>query len=264
MPRRLLALALALTLCACAPLPLPTPDAQPDAAAEAAADAQSAPDADPPTDAAMDASDAAELPDAQPEASAPDVVDAGARDSSGSDASDAGPSLPPLTYAAEELQYWVLYESYPDDGRGSPIVRSMPLSPSARRVANGMVGDQTVFAFQSCATTGPNGCESVQLTQVPRTRVCSAGVCTDVPESNEICANPAQAGVPPNCSGRAVTFASSPTYLDRLGRRRMNFCWSASLAANPSRLAIWAIRGVAGRTTDPARGDFCVFGYPVP
>jgi hypothetical protein len=244
---------------------VPPPDASPDAAAEAAADVASAPDA------AVDAAelpDVASRPDAQPDALPDAQPDAASSPDAGLEAgaSEAGvaPSRPPLTFVADEQSYWVLYESYPGDGRGTPVIRDTPIMPNTSRIANGTDSDRTTFSFQSCASTGTDGCEAITLTQVPPLRVCIAGACSNIPETNEICANPSRAGVPPNCSASASSFAASSVYMDRLGRRRVNYCWTAALAPNVARPAIWAVRGVAGRTAQAARGDFCVFGYPAP
>lgn len=258
-------------LAACSPVP-PVPDAAPDGQpADDHPQPPDAPDAQPAADATVDASsldaraDVLEL-DAALDSAVPDASDAGpeAALEAGADVPDAAPSMPPLSARVEELQYWVLYESYPGDGRGTPVVRQVPIAPSALHVSTGASTDRTVFNFQSCAATGLNGCEAISLTRVPRMRTCVSGTCVDVPESNEICATPSVAGVAQICSSSTISSALSPVYPDRSGRLRMNFCWTAALAPNLTRPAVWAVRGVPGRTTQPSRGDFCVFGYLVP
>lgn len=241
MTTRLVSL-VAVALAACAAPPPPTPDASPDAAAEAAADAQSAPDAEPSMDARADV-DAAALPDV---ASSPDV------------APDAAPGTPALDTVFQEQTYWVLFESYPGDGMGTPAVRSSAIMPAWSRVAMPPAGgDATVLTLRQCATISPNGCEEILLRAKP---LDISGIPTG---RSGVCARlePMGMTIIDNCSSdAAIEYRESARYADRLGQRRYNACWSAALGFDPMRPALWAIRGVPGRTRHPMRGDFCVFG----
>lgn len=239
MKLRLIALALALG--ACAPPPAPQPDAQPDAAAEAATDVASAPDASTPMDSGADVAeqpDVASSPDAAPDA-----------------APDAGASTPALDTVFQDQTYWVLFETYPGDGMGTPVVRTAALMPMWTRVT--MPRAYQGFVFNQCAAIGPNGCEQVVLNARP---LDLSGVPTG---PSELCAklDPTGMTIPAICSSdAAIEYRESARYADRLGQRRYNACWSASVNYDPMRPALWAIRGVPGRTRRPQFGDFCVFG----
>lgn len=236
MTRRLLALALA--LCACAPPPLPTPDAQPDAAAEAAADAQSAPDADPPTDATMDAADASELPDAQPEASSPDVVDAGARDSS-SEAGDA--SAPPdinARHDAMELRVLMRRTCGAGFTNGCNEIQSQVFEASCS-----VRGTRFNVYFLPCAR-GLRECGEV-FANVD-------GAFTSIGATSSIGGTPTQ--------GTGAVLERGLEWIDGVGQRRQNFYVRAQLA--PSATGIRGIAGVAGLTTLPEYADFYALGCP--
>ena len=233
MPRRLLALALALT--ACVPTPLPTPDAQPDAAAEAAADAQSAPDAEPPTDAAMDAADVAEQPDAQLEASSPDVVDAGALDSS----SDA--AAPPDINARQDTME----------------LRTLMRRTCGAGFTEGCDEIQSLAFEASCSVRGTRF--SIYLLPCARgLRECGEVFANVDGTSTSISASASIGGTP--TQGFSAVLERGIEWVDGMGQRRQNFYVRAQLA--PSATGIRGITGVAGRTTLPDYADFYALGCP--
>lgn len=232
---------LALALSACAPTPLPTPDAQPDAAAEAAADAQSAPDAEPPTDAAMDASDAAELPDAQPEASSPDVVDAGTPDSL-SEAGDASAPPPDINarHDSMDVRATLRLTCAPGMGVGAPdycdAVKTTTYEGGCSvRGARSQVG----FSPFACGI----GCYSINA--------LLEGTFTSVTVS-------AGGSI---ASGSDVWITPGLEWVDGVGQRRQNFYARVRMAPNAPQ-DVRGIAGVAGLTALPEYADIYALGCP--
>lgn len=155
----------------------------------------------------------------------------------------------------QEQSFWVLFETYPGDGMGTPAVRTSAIMPTWERVS--MPRAYQGFVFNQCATVGPNGCEQVTLGARP---LDIMGVPTG---PSTLCAQLEPMGmvIPSVCSSApAIEYRESARYVDRLGLRRYNACWSASVGYDSMRPALWAIRGVPGRTRRPEHGDFCVFG----
>jgi hypothetical protein len=200
-------------------------------------------------DSAADASaapDVATLPDVSAPPDAPSSPDA---------SPDAGARTPALDAVFQEQTYWVLFETYPGDGMGTPAVRTNAIMPAFTRVSMPRPG--TGLVFNQCPTIGPNGCEQLALSarslDISGIPTGPSGLCARLEPMGgtvlELCS-----------SAAAIEYRESARYPDRLGQRRYNACWSASVTYDAARPALWAIRGVPGRTRRPEHGDFCVFG----
>ncbi len=245
-----LAFALALALCACAPAPRLPSDAAPDSTPADAADDRPEPTDAPELDAAADVVAPLDVP------SSPDALEP--RDVR----TDAGPSTPALDTVFQEQTVWVLFETYPGDGMGTPAIRSSAIGPTFTRDPTPRPGgDLSRLIFRQCAAIARDGCEELML----RARLLDSMGAPLGPPSVCVRLEPMGATVLSNCtessaSNPPVEYREGPRYTDRLGLRRFNACWSAALNFDPARPALWAIRGVPGRTTHPMRGDFCVFG----